>query len=227
MNERIRALRDRDGASQGKFGAYFGVTREAVSQWEKGKSRPDQTKLEMMARRFDVSLDWLSGKDQLIASVSAPLPAETSNAARPQATTRDERAMVAPSRDKTLPIYGTAGGTGPGDVFVFGGDVQGYTQRPGMLEGVPGAYAVYVHGDSMEPALHQGWIVWVDPGRPVAPSDDVVIQLKNDEAYVKRLKRRTAKTLCCEQFNPRQPVEYPMDRVRHVHLIVGSTRVRA
>lgn len=138
----------------------------------------------------------------------------------------NEAALARPGR-KDLPLRGSAGGMAQGEViFMNDGGPETYVERPGILEGNPDAYAVYVHGTSMEPALRQGWVVWVDPKRPVSPGDDVVVQLKNDQAYIKTLLRRTGRALICRQYNPEGDVEYKPSEVKSIHLIVGSTRVR-
>lgn len=126
-----------------------------------------------------------------------------------------------------MPVWGTAGGMAAGEVIFMNVGEPTWTKRPGILEGVTGAFGVYVLGNSMEPAFKQGWIVWVDPHRPIAPGDDVVVELKSGQAYIKNLVRRTAKAVICEQWNPKTPVEYPTSEVKRLYLIVGSTRVRA
>lgn len=61
---RIRALRKHADMSGEMFGAEFGVTKAAVSQWESEnpakRTQPELETLRLMARRFDVSLDWLA-----------------------------------------------------------------------------------------------------------------------------------------------------------------------
>ena len=47
--EDIRALREREGASQAVFARYLNVTTGLVSQWERGEKRPQGTTLKLLA----------------------------------------------------------------------------------------------------------------------------------------------------------------------------------
>lgn len=43
--QKLRELREAAGLSQAQVGAEFGVSKQAVSEWENGKGRPDVHKL--------------------------------------------------------------------------------------------------------------------------------------------------------------------------------------
>ena len=45
----IRALREREGASQAVFARYLNVTKGLVSQWERGEKRPQGASLKLLA----------------------------------------------------------------------------------------------------------------------------------------------------------------------------------
>ena len=47
--EDIRALREREGASQAVFARYLNVTTGLVSQWERGEKRPQGTSLKLLS----------------------------------------------------------------------------------------------------------------------------------------------------------------------------------
>lgn len=46
--EEIRALRQREGASQAVFARYLNVTTGLVSQWERGEKRPHGPSLKLL-----------------------------------------------------------------------------------------------------------------------------------------------------------------------------------
>jgi phage repressor protein C with HTH and peptisase S24 domain len=125
---------------------------------------------------------------------------------------------------RDLPILGyvKAGELG---FFVGNGDRQGVTVRPESLRDVSTAYAVRVHDESMKPALKPGYLLYVDPTRPVKPGDYVVIQLNDGQAFIKHLIRRTEKAVICEQFNPAGEIKYPPSRVNAVHLVVQVSMI--
>ena len=70
---RIAQLRREKCMSQAELGDLLGVSRAAVSEWEKGKSIPRLDKLAEMARFFHISLAELSGTPREEMSVDAEL----------------------------------------------------------------------------------------------------------------------------------------------------------
>ena len=49
MPEDIRALREREGASQAVFARYLNVSTGLVSQWERGEKRPQGSSLKLLS----------------------------------------------------------------------------------------------------------------------------------------------------------------------------------
>jgi putative transcriptional regulator len=47
--EKIRALRERENASQAVFAAYLNVTPGLVSKWERGEKRPQGASLKLLS----------------------------------------------------------------------------------------------------------------------------------------------------------------------------------
>ena len=70
---RLVELRKEKRMSQAKLGDLLGVSRAAVSEWEKGKSIPRLDKLAEISRFFGVSLSELSGTPGDDVSVDAEL----------------------------------------------------------------------------------------------------------------------------------------------------------
>lgn len=121
--------------------------------------------------------------------------------------------------NRDLPILGHAKG-GTSGLFIGNGERQGVTMRPEPLIDVEGAYAVRVHDYSMSPALEPGYLLYVHPHRLPKPGDTVVIQMRNGEAFTKRLVRRTEKAIICQQFNPAEEVKYDPAKVKELHLVL-------
>ena len=53
----IRALRQREGASQAVFARYLNVTTGLVSQWERGEKRPQGASLKLLSLVAKAGLD--------------------------------------------------------------------------------------------------------------------------------------------------------------------------
>lgn len=103
--------------------------------------------------------------------------------------------------------------------------------RPPALQGARDLYAIYFQGESMMPRFEPGEVGIVDPTRPPAPGDYVLVQLNNGEedhvtsVLVKRLLRANPRELVLQQFNPAATFTIPRARVARFHRIVPQTEL--
>ncbi|SOD41821.1 helix-turn-helix domain-containing protein [Nitrosovibrio sp. Nv4] len=67
MGSRLVQLRRRHNLNQTQLGELCGVTRAAVSQWEKGFSTPEISKLIKLRSNLVFSLDWLIAGEEEVA----------------------------------------------------------------------------------------------------------------------------------------------------------------
>ena len=122
-----------------------------------------------------------------------------------------------PYMRQTIPVVGTArlGENGFYD-FIPGGD--------GHLEGLasdPDAYALRVKGDSMYPAIRDGWFVVVEPdARPVA-EQFVAIQLHDGRKMVKELINWRTDALVLESVNGNHRLTIPLDNIEAIHAVTS------
>lgn len=97
----------------------------------------------------------------------------------------------------------------------------GYAERTNL-------YALYVAGTSMEPRWESGDPIYVDPKRPPAIGDDVVVYLMRpsgserelEAVLLKRLVRRSASFVELEQYNPAMTFRVEMRRVKSIHRVI-------
>lgn len=59
IGKRIKEIRTENGLSQQKFGEMLSVSQDTVSLWEKGKSVPTTEFLIAIAKKFEVSVDYI------------------------------------------------------------------------------------------------------------------------------------------------------------------------
>ena len=65
LAEKLTQARKAAGLTQADSAEKLNVSRQAVSLWESGQSRPSTDKLSALAKVYTVSLDWLcSGTDE-------------------------------------------------------------------------------------------------------------------------------------------------------------------
>ena len=58
---RLRELRIEKGVSQEEIAKLLNMSKMAISHWERGNSEPSIEQLKILARYFDVSVDYLVG----------------------------------------------------------------------------------------------------------------------------------------------------------------------
>jgi phage repressor protein C with HTH and peptisase S24 domain len=115
-----------------------------------------------------------------------------------------------PPRADAIPIR-SPGSEGP----------TGYTARPGNLDGVRGAYAIYMTGDTMEPRYDQGWLLHVNPFKPPTRGRDVVVHKSDQSVLIKQFVRWEGDDLVLHQLNPSETLRIPRAEVTECHLVVG------
>lgn len=131
---------------------------------------------------------------------------------------------------RDMPVYGVAIGGTEGD-FSFNGTVVDYVRRPPMLTKIGNAFGVYVIGDSMSPRFDHGDLVFVHPGRPPQPGNDVIVEMHGEHGepgpcYIKRLVRRSADRVQLAQFNPpRDDIVIEASRVKAVYRILTAAEI--
>lgn len=135
---------------------------------------------------------------------------------------------------RDVPVYGTAMGAnfqpdenGHGkpiestEIDLF--DHSDFVRRPPALDGRKDAYALYIVGVSMMPRFEPGDLIYIDPRRPPAIGDDVIVQIRRDVAQgddrheietglIKKLVRRSASFIELEQHNP--PAQFRLETTR-------------
>ena len=68
FEEKLMLLRKKSMLSQEQLAEKLDVTRQTVSKWELGQSKPDMDKLTAMSKLFNVSIDVLTNDEEIIDS---------------------------------------------------------------------------------------------------------------------------------------------------------------
>jgi transcriptional regulator with XRE-family HTH domain len=77
MKFRLKEIRERSKISQSDLSQILNVSPSAVGMWEQGRREPDYATLNALADIFDVSIDYLLGRED-----SSKLPKEESQLLR-------------------------------------------------------------------------------------------------------------------------------------------------
>lgn len=95
---RLVALRKERGYSQEDLAAKIGVSRQAVSKWERAEASPDTDNLILLARLYQVSLDELLAISDVPTSEWSPEPESA------QAEDREEPEPSQPQEEPPFPF---------------------------------------------------------------------------------------------------------------------------
>lgn len=217
---RLQEEMERQGLTQKALALKAGLNETAVRDILKRRSRaPRVDTLEKLAEALGTTVDSLLGETGM-----PPMPAAPSSDTDLTRAT-ELPAIATMSRD--LPVMGTAVGGNGGD-FSLNGTTVDYVRRPPALANLKGAFAIFLHGDSMRPRYDDGDLLYVHPGRPVSPGCDVLIEMHGEhgepgQCLVKTLVRRTADRYILAQYNPpRDDIEVPVDRVKNIFRILRN-----
>lgn len=213
IGNNIASLREAKGMTQKELAEAISTSPMQMSRLERGIRDLRPHWIRALCEALDCTPDQLLGYE-------TPTLVDGSHPKDPSITIPPVGAEFA-AGPRNLPIVGNARG-GDQAFFLDNGEVQGMAHRPAQLIGVPNAFACYMTGDSMEPRFEEGELLYVNPIKPPRPGHYVLIELKDHQAYVKRLIRRTADKVIVEQFNPRKELSYPTEDIRHIYRVVGQ-----
>lgn len=83
FNEKLFCLRRAKGLSQEQLANLINVSRQAVSKWETAEAQPDLSKLNLLCKVFEVSLDELCGGEEKPETPEKPETSEISETPEP------------------------------------------------------------------------------------------------------------------------------------------------
>ncbi len=122
---------------------------------------------------------------------------------------------------RDLPIRGRAQGGDEGSLVIEEQPID-WTYRPADLQGVHGAFAVFVTGDSMEPKYKNQDIAYIHPTQPIRRGRYVLVETTEHSGFIKKFDRWDGDTLVVKQFNPTKDIRIARNKVRKVMMVIGS-----
>lgn len=86
----------------------------------------------------------------------------------------------------------------------------------------PNAYALRVRGDSMSPAIRDGWVVWCEPNREPVPGEYVMVRCTNGQQMVKELLFSNAECVSLMSINADYGrLTIKRSEIEHIHPVGG------
>jgi phage repressor protein C with HTH and peptisase S24 domain len=127
---------------------------------------------------------------------------------------------------RRIPLIGLAQAGGEGYFDDGGYPVGGGWDEISVPEvGDPNAYALEIHGQSMEPVFRDGDLVIVSPAAPVRRGDRVVVRTQRGEVMAKELKRQSARRIELRSLNPLHPdFSFDLAEIAWMHRVVWASQ---
>ena len=201
--ERLKQARIKRGYTQQQIADEMGITNSTYCGYETGKRQPDVAKIKQLANILNVSGDELLGtefksdKIDLSSSEQAhitkyrQLNADGQNKVDEYTTDLVDSGKYAIAEQPVIdikytemPVYNEPAAAGIGNYL----QDSTYEMMNFPLDSIPdGAeFGVRISGDSMEPVIQDGSIVWVKPQVSIE-NGEVGIFVLNNDAFCKRL----------------------------------------
>lgn len=172
LGRRIKQAREGAGLSQDDIARVFGISRNAVAQWESDETRPTPDKLPSLAKKLGKNVDWLLSE-------------------------RAPRDAAEPHYAQDAPFESKSGGLVPlvswssviircrSSAMASSADVEDWLPCP--VHYSRELYALRVAGNAMAPEYSDGEFIFVDPTLEAGHNDDVVICTPDRHAAFRRL----------------------------------------
>ncbi|MGJ7544615.1 LexA family transcriptional regulator [Variovorax sp. LT1R16] len=210
LEERIAELMAATGWTIGQLADIAEVSSSAVSQWANGQTQ--SIKLEpaiRIERASGFSALWLANGKGVKKS-----------AAPPTLEDGDEAHYAGKPRvAKRIPVVGTAQMGNDGfyeEMSAMVGAGDGHIE---IATDDPNAFCIRVRGQSMFPAIRDGWYVLVEPNGVPCVGEYVLLRLVNGKKMVKELLNRRSGSLEVMSVNGGTRMSFDMTEVESVHAI--------
>ncbi|EIB7122441.1 helix-turn-helix domain-containing protein [Acinetobacter baumannii] len=231
MGQRIRALRREKKLTQGELAKIAGVSAPNVTGWEKDAYAPKADPLSKMAAYFGVSTSYITNGDESgpkLDSTVTQLKVLDIEAFKKKYNIPDSEDAVKfletpvksfPTQKRYVPVkaYSKMGMDGYfTDMGYEGNAGDGYV--PTHSAG-PRAYGIKGTGDSMFPAIRNGWYVVCDPDADLVPTEFVQVCLKDGRCTIKEFIGINNDVLSLIAVNGGERLTFPMDEVESITAI--------
>ena len=201
--ERLKALCKENGTTVTSLLSTLKISPAQGTWWKKGSS-PKYETLVLLANHFNVSVDYLMGKDDNIPSEDI-----------------DNSYNVTPNGFCKIPIIGTisAGYNGVASEEIVG---YAFADVP-----CPKSYIyLLVKGDSMYPDIKQGDLALIEK-TPIVPNGSIAAVIYNDDEATLKKVRRDENTLILSPLNPEyDPLVFSGEELKRVKFVGKMVEIK-
>ena len=181
-SDRIRELRKGKHLNQEQLANLIGVTKQAISQYERGVRKPDIPTIDALCDIFNVSSDYLLGKENVTIRYVG----------------KDEIDKLESSRSIRIPVFSHVAAGVPIDAI---DDIVDWEELSGDMASTGEYFGLKVKGDSMQPRIAEGDTLIVRQQQDADSGDIVIVRINGDYATCKRLMKYSG-GISLISFNP-------------------------
>ncbi|MFR4251233.1 MAG: LexA family protein [Christensenellales bacterium] len=156
---RIRSLRDEYDIDQKVLAIDLGVSQPTISDWENGKKQPSSKSAAKLADYFNVSIDYLLGRDDNPHPTSSP-------------------------KGIKIPVLGRVAAGIPIEAIE---EILDYEEIDEAMAKTGDFFALRIAGTSMEPRMKEGDVVIVRKQDSVENGEIAVVLVNGDDATCKKV----------------------------------------
>lgn len=222
FKDRLTQRLKETGLTQSELAKRIGVSKTTITFWKTGVNKLSGENLMALAKALRCSARWLATGE------GAPVP-EGLSLDKPWLDMDDasnvEQGPPIVSPYRAIPIVGTAQMGAEGYWYALeeaDGTVDAYSRDAS-------AYALRLKGDSMEPAIHSGWVAVIEPDRDYFPGEYVMVRTTEGESMLKRLLYSNEAEVSLLSVNGHTIRNIPTEQIEHIHsvgAIVPPSRAR-
>lgn len=188
--QKLRELRKQHYLNQEHLAKQIGVSRSTIAMWETGGSQPDNISLQKLADFFNVTVDYLLGRD--------------SNSTKS-------------SKGIRIPVLGKVQAGIPLDAIE---DILDYEEITPEMAAQGEHFALQIKGNSMSPRIQEGDVVIVRKQSDVENGDIAVVLVNGDDATIKKIKKRPEGIMLLSNNPSYDPMFYSNQDIQQLPLII-------
>ena len=163
---KIKLIRKQNKLTQAEFAKILNVHQTAVSQWETDKTKPDSSIYADIAKKFNVSLNYLMNIDNNV-----------------------EQASLKGGGTFRIPVYGSIPAGIPMEAIE---DILDYEEAPEDWRiGGKEFFALKIKGNSMEPEYRNGDIIIFLAQPDCENNEDCAVSINGNDWTFKRVEKTT------------------------------------
>ena len=220
LKDRFKQAREAAGLRQHELERLTGISQQSLSKIERGDTKRTRH-LVAIANALGVRPEWLETGDGPMRSGGAT-PEEGAPMAEP--------GPALYLQPRKVPIVGTAR-MGPEKHYCEleypTGHGDGWVEIPVQDDQ---AYALRVRGDSMSPAIRDGWVVVCEPDKPLVPGEYVLVVTNAGQVMVKELLFERDDTLHLmsvnETYGRCSVARSELEKAHYVGFVVPPSKIR-